>query len=65
MESQSLTPQQAVKVLINAAQVGQKAGAYSFEDSTLIFQAIGTLTQPAPAASEMTEATEVVAKEEK
>ena len=55
MNTQTLTPQEAVKVLINAVQVGQQKGAYSFEDSTLIFQAINTLTKPAPAPAPVVE----------
>lgn len=35
--------EQAIEVLVQAVEIGRKAGVYSFKDSNLIYQAITVL----------------------
>lgn len=44
--NQELTQEQALSVLIQAARLGQKAGAYSIEDAELIAKAIRVFIKP-------------------
>lgn len=40
----SIPCMQAIDILIQAAEIGQKAGAYSLQDANLISQAVNILT---------------------
>lgn len=42
----NLTPQQAINVLIQGVQLGQKSGIFSFDDAVLIKQAIDVFVKP-------------------
>ena len=39
-ENQVLNPQQAINILVQAVNLGQKAGVYSLDDAALIKQAV-------------------------
>lgn len=40
-----MTTVEAINVIEQALEIGRKAGAYTFRDSTLIFNALGVLSQ--------------------
>jgi hypothetical protein len=42
-----MNPQQAISVLIQGCELGQKAGAYTFEDAEMISKAIKVFVKPA------------------
>lgn len=42
---EKLTQGEAISVLIQAAEIGQKKGIYTFEESALIYKAIKTFVQ--------------------
>ena len=41
-----MTIQEALNILIKAAEAGQAKGAYSFQDASLILEAIKLITMP-------------------
>ena len=56
---ETLTPQQAIGLLIQAVEAGQKAGVYSLSDAALLDKAVKTFVKPAEAqATESAEAEE-------
>ena len=42
---ENLSQGEAISVLIQAAEIGQKKGVYTFEESALIYKAIKTFVQ--------------------
>jgi len=42
---ENLSQGEAISVLIQAAEIGQKKGIYTFEESALIYKAIKTFVQ--------------------
>jgi len=42
---ETLSQGEAISVLIQAAEIGQKKGIYTFEESALIYKAIKTFVQ--------------------
>jgi hypothetical protein len=47
-----MNPSQAISVLIQGCEIGQKAGAYSFEDAAMIHKAIKVFVKNAPETAE-------------
>lgn len=42
---ETLTQKEAISVLVQAVEIGQKKGIYTFEESALIYKAIKTFIQ--------------------
>ena len=58
-QTQQLTQDQALSVLIQAVRVAQSKGAFTLEDAKVIAEAVAIFAPPAPATEEATaEATE-------
>lgn len=45
-KNQELTPQQAINILVQAVQLGQKAGCYSLDDAAVIKTAVDVFVKP-------------------
>jgi|694.fasta_scaffold152207_3 hypothetical protein len=59
-----MNAQQAISVLIQGCELGQKAGAYNFEDAEMISKAIKVFIKPATPATPAVETAEETSKTE-